>query len=154
MVTSGVPTGTLWPGWAWRWAMVPAQGEGTTTTALAVSTSHSGALIWTCWPSVTRQVISCASVRPSPRSGRRKTWSGIRDDPVGCFQDAVHVGEVQLFEAGGRAGDVQPRHPLHRRLQEIEGVVAETGRNLGAKTPKDRRLVDHDCPVGFVQRGE
>src|SRR2546428_11401118 len=150
MVTSGLPTGTLWPGCAWSWAMVPAQGEGTTTTALAVSPPHRGALISPCWPSVTRQVISCASVRPSPRSGRRKTWSGIRHDPVGCLQDAVHVREVQLFETGGRVGDVEPRHALHRRLQEIESVVAEAGRDLGAEAPQDRRLLYPDGPGGLV----
>src|SRR5437588_12615889 len=96
-----------------------------TTTAFAVSTSHKGVLTSTVVPSSTRQATNWASVRPSPRSGRRKVWSAIGQRGVHGLQDAVDVGQVELFEAGRGIGDVHPADAPHRSLEQVEGVMAD-----------------------------
>src|SRR5437879_5063588 len=125
MVTSASPTATESPGRAWSFRMVPAYGDGITTTALAVSTSQSGVLTATVAPSSTRQATSWASVRPSPRSGRRKVWSAIGQRGVRGLQDAVDVGQVEFFVARRGIGHIQPANAPDRRLEAGEGVRAD-----------------------------
>src|SRR3982074_277156 len=107
--------------------MVPAQGEGMTTTALAVSTSQSGALTSTRAPSATRQATSCASVRPSPRSGSRKVCSAIGERGVGGLQDAIDVGQVELLVTRWGIGDVHPADARDRCLEQVKGVMTDPG---------------------------
>src|SRR6267143_2062223 len=133
--------------------MLPAYGDGITTTALAVSTSQSGVLTATVAPSSTRQATSWASVKPSPRSGRRKVWSAIRQSGVRGLQDAVDVGQVEFFVARRGIGNVQPTNAPNRRLKYVEGVVADPRGDLRAEAAKDGRLVHHHGAVGLAHRG-
>src|SRR5438105_10621717 len=108
-----------------------------TTTAFAVSTSHSGAFTSTCAPSSTRHATSCASVKPSPRSGSRKVCSAIGERHIRGLEDSIDVREVQLFEAGRRIGRIHRTYPGHRRLEEVEPVVGNARGNLATKPAKD-----------------
>src|SRR5437588_2096527 len=96
-----------------------------TTTALAVSTSASGAFTSTSSPSLTRQATSCASVRPSPRSGRRKVWSAIGERDVGRLEDSIDVGQVELLVARRWVGRVHCAHAGDGSLEEVEAVVGD-----------------------------
>src|SRR2546430_12779921 len=113
--------------------MVPAYGDGITTTALAVSTSQSGVFTATVAPSSTRQATSWASVKPSPRSGRRKVWSAIGQRGVRGLQDAVDVGQVEFFVARRGIGDVHAAHAPHPSLEQVEGVMADASSDLRAE---------------------
>src|SRR5699024_6869923 len=73
-VISGLPTWSVSPGLPCKVSTVPSYGEGTSNRAFAVSTSAIGWSTAMVWPSSTHQVTRSASVRPSPRSGRLKTW--------------------------------------------------------------------------------
>src|SRR5438105_11629357 len=123
-----------------------------TTTAFAVSTSHSGAFTSTCAPSSTRHATSCASVKPSPRSGSRKVCSAIGERHVRCLEDSIDVREVQLLEAGGRIGRVHGPDPGDRRLEQVEAVVGDARGNLATEAAKDGGLVDDDRPMCLAQR--
>src|SRR5437764_210844 len=104
-----------------------------TTTAFAVSTSHSGSFTSTCPPSLTRQVTNCASVRPSPRSGRRKVWSAIGEGDVDGFENPIDIRQVELFVARGWIRRIHPTDAGHRGLQQVEAVVTDPG-GAGATT--------------------
>src|SRR5437867_11510466 len=97
--------------------MVPAHGEGMTTTAFAVSTSHSGSFTSTWPPSSTRHVTNCASVKPSPRSGRRNVWSAIGEGDVDGFENPIDIRQVELFVSRRRIRRIHPADAGHRRLQ-------------------------------------
>src|SRR5947208_13914077 len=131
--------------------MVPANGDGMTTTAFAVSTSQRGSFTSTCAPSSTRQLTSCASVRPSPRSGRRNVWSAIGEGDIGGLEDPIDIRKVQLFVAGGRIGRIHPTDASHRRLQQVEAVIADPGGDFGSEPTKDRRLVADDRAMRRLQ---
>ena len=65
---------------------VPAHGDGTSTSALSVCISASVWLSLTVSPAFTFQLMSSASARPSPRSGRRKWLLSL-----GCLIPAMVV---------------------------------------------------------------
>src|SRR5947209_19110208 len=122
-----------------------------TTTALAVSTSASGAFTSTSSPSLTRQATSCASVKPSPRSGRRKVWSAIGEGDVDGLQDPIDIRQVELFVARRRIRRIHSADAGHRGLQQVEAVVTDPGRDFGSEPTKDRRLVDDDRAMRLLQ---
>src|SRR3989442_7823671 len=97
-----------------------------TTTAFAVSTSHNGSFTSTWLPSSTRQATSCASVKPSPRSGRRKVCSAIGEGDINGFENPIDVRQVQLFVARRRIQRIHPADAGHRRLQQVAAVVTDS----------------------------
>src|SRR3989440_1296183 len=123
-----------------------------TTTAFAVSTSHSGSFTSTCPPSWTRQVTNCASVKPSPRSGRRKVWSAIGEGDVDGFENPIDIRKVELLVARRRIRRIHSTDAGHRGLQQVEAVVADPGGDFTAKPTEDRRLVNHDRAMRLLQR--
>ena len=74
----GVPTSTVSPSLTCSSVTRPANGTGSSTSDFAVSTSTTMSLTFTVSPLATRQVTISASVRPSPGSGSRNCWTGIR----------------------------------------------------------------------------
>ena len=74
----GVPTSTVSPSSTCSSVTRPANGTGSSTRDFAVSTSTTMSLTFTVSPLATRQVTISASVRPSPGSGSRNCWTGIR----------------------------------------------------------------------------
>src|SRR2546430_7564885 len=123
-----------------------------TTTAFAVSTSHSGSFTSTCPPSWTRQVTNCASVKPSPRSGRRKVWSAIGEGDVDSFENPIDIRQVELLVARRRIRRIHSTDAGHRRLQQVEAVVADPGGDFTTKPTDDRRLANHDRAMSLLQR--
>src|SRR5436853_4209252 len=111
-----------------------------TTTAFAVSTSHNGSFTSTCPPSWTRQVTNCASVKPSPRSGRRKVWSAIGEGDVDGFENPIDIRQVELLVARRRIRCIHSSDAGHRRLQQGEAVAAGPCGDFTAQPTHDRPL--------------
>src|ERR1700677_896150 len=151
---SGAPTVTVVPGAACRTATVPANGIGSSTTALAVSTS---ATIWSMatWsPTWTRQAMTSASSRPSPRSGSRKSGMIVVPlQPGDRVQDPVHAGQMMLFELGRRIGDIKTGNAQYRRQQVAKALLRQPGGHLGAVSAEARRLVHDHRAAGAADRG-
>src|ERR1700677_4171239 len=151
---SGAPTVTVVPGAACRTATVPANGIGSSTTALAVSTS---ATIWSMatWsPTWTRQAMTSASSRPSPRSGSRKSGRIVVPlQPGDRVQDPVHAGQMMLFELGRRIGDIKTGNAQYRRQQVVKALLRQPGGHLGAVSAEARRLVHDHRAAGAADRG-
>src|ERR1039458_1818504 len=145
----GVPTSTVWPSWTSRPVTTPANGQGSSTTALGGSISTITWLTVTRSPALTRQVTMSASVSPSPTSGSRNCFTSLMNCPlvgeraVDGVQDPVQVGEVLLFQPGGRVRRGEAAYPQHRRLEVIEAFLGDARRDFRAEPPGDRCLV-HD----------
>ena len=154
IVTSGEPTATVSPGWASSSTTVPANGLGSSTTAFSVSTSASTWFKVTVSPAATCQVTISASVRPSPRSGRRKRRASLTARPgaVDLVEDAVGVGQEVALELGRRVGRGEAAHPAHRCLEVVEAALRNAGGDFGAEATEDRRLVRHDEPARLAHR--
>src|SRR6185437_14805434 len=152
-VISGSPTESTAPGSACSVVTTPAKGTGTSTTALAVSTS---AMTWstsTRSPGTTCQATTSASLRPSPRSGSRK--SGIVPLPLQArdgVEDAVGVGQVELLQMRRRVRDVEASDPQDRCLQVMEALLGQPGGDLRAVAGEARRLVHDDGPASPAHR--
>src|SRR5690242_10316078 len=124
------------------------------TRALAVSTCASGWLRVTVSPSCTSHSTSCASSRPSPRSGSRNWLIGlILLGAVYGFEDAVGVGQEELFDARGGIGDGGAADTLDGGGKGVEEVVHEAGGDLGADAHEDGGLVDDDGTLGLADGG-
>src|SRR5690606_19418194 len=117
-VTRGLPTLMTSPGWPWSFSMVPLRGAGTSTSAFAVSILASVSNSSTCCPSLTHHSSSSASSRPSPRSGRRKSFAFafVPGVAIGGFLGASsQVGSGQPAAPGRpRRGGSVSHHFLHR----------------------------------------
>ena len=99
-----------------------------------------------------------ASVRPSPRSGSRKTARCVATlmprhrakrgpgvvplQPGDRVEDPVDAGQVDVLELRRRVGDVEPADPQHRRVQRVEAALLHPGGDLGADTGEALRLLD------------
>src|SRR3569833_3011036 len=126
--SSGAPTGRSCPGSPCSADTTPANGTGTSTAAFAVSTSTT---IWstlTVSPTLTCQFRIAASVRPSPRSGRRKSGTGHHRGVVPLqardrVEDPVDVGQHVPLQLRRRVRDVEPGHAQHRRVQLVEALL-------------------------------
>src|SRR6516164_2981465 len=95
----------------------PAKGIGISTTALAVSTS---ATIWstsTYSPTRTRQEMTSASSRPSPRSGSLKSGMVVPLQPGDGVEDPVDARQVVLLQRRGRVRDVEAGDAQDRCFQ-------------------------------------
>ena len=135
---------------------MPAYGDGSSTSDLAVSISTTMSLTLMTSPTLTFQVTISASVRPSPTSGSLYSNDGhLRPQrPVDGVQHAVEVGEPLLLDPCGRVGRVEAADPENRRLEGVEALLGDPGRDLGAHAEVGVRLVGDDDATGLADRLE
>src|SRR5579859_2282926 len=124
------------------------------TRALAVSTCASGWLRAPVSPSCTSHSTSCASSRPSPRSGSRNWLIGlILPGTVYGSEDAIGVGQEEFFDARGGIGNGGAADTLDGGGEDVEEVVHEAGGDLGADAHEDGGLVDDDGTLRLADGG-
>ena len=67
---------------------------------------------------------------------------------VDGVEHPVEVGEEVLLDPRRRVGGVEAADPQHRRLQGVEALLGDPGRDLGAHAQVDVRLVGDDRAAG------
>src|SRR3954451_19494406 len=154
-LSSGAPTGSNCPASPCSADTTPANGTGTSTAAFAVSTSTTTWSTSTVSPTSTRQSTMAASVRPSPRSGSRKSGTGhhrsvVPLQPGDRVEDPVDVRQLVALELRRRVRDVEAGHPQHGRVQLVEALLGDARDDLGAVAAEARGFVNHHSPPGVA----
>src|SRR5690606_475853 len=149
-----VPTATVSPTSAPSHTTFPSTGEGISTVALSVITAPSTSSSRTTSPTLTFHSTSSASATPSPTSGSLMTYSPMSGlhDFAQCAPDARRAGKIIPF-LRMRVRRVPAGDAHDRRLQVIEAVLLDEGRELRAEAAGQRRLVHDDTTPRLPDRG-
>ena len=84
-----------------------------------------------------------------------RPWLYLITNGFGGFDHLGHRGQCELFEVG-RIGHrhVLARHPHHRRIEIVEGVLHDAGGDLGADAVLLPAFLHRDGAAGLLHRGD
>src|SRR3954462_2807916 len=152
IVASTPPTSTIAPASAATSPSVPSCSASRSRLTLSVSISSTGSPFFTASPAFLYQRTTFPSVIASPILGMM--ISAIR---VHHFLDRgddvllVRRGQ-QLEVARVRHRHVLSRHARHRRIELVEHVFGDAGRDLRRRAERLPLLLDHDAAMRFRNR--
>src|SRR5438552_4988798 len=144
-----VPTGTVVPSSTRIFRTVPATGEGTSVSTLSVEISNNGSSRSTESPSRFSHFKIVPSTIVSPSCG---IWIDVTSSsspagqPVDGRLDVGDLGQDSIFQRRReRDGNVGRGQPHDGRVEVLEGLLRDHGRDLRPDPQEPVRLVQDEC---------
>src|SRR5262245_29073005 len=158
MYATTVLIGTVCPSLTLMSTSVPAAGDGISASTLSVEISKIGSSRATFSPGFLSHLVSVPSAMLSPIWGMitstRMAAPLVRGEPVAGLEHLVLVGQEEILERRGVGhGRVGRRHPKHRAVEMIEGLLVHDGGDLAGDAAGAGVLVHHHHLAGLARAG-
>src|SRR3954466_1066927 len=150
------PTGTS-PSATAILSRTPAASASTSCVTLSVSSSKSGSPFSTGSPSDLSQRTIVPDSMPWPSRGRMTSVTTLRlpDSSLDRGEDVLGMrGDERFHPRRERERRELRPHALDRRVEPVERLVLEDGRDLGAEAHPRDGLVRDDSTVRLLHRGD